>query len=188
MKNFLVFVLLLTAGCGSVFQGQRYSYRYSLTRPASDSMSFSDSSIKVKFIIGEKSVRAILRNISSHTIEISWEETVFVLNGFVKESYQERSFYGLDDYPYSAASMEPGAVSDVLIWPSQNLIHLAGPSNRSLQARPLLPIHDRHDSELRQQILDKKGKSFSLLLPVRTGQITNDYIFEFTVTDVVPQR
>ena len=76
----LLFLSIFFSSCVSMM-GSKYHYSYNLKDPNSTNLSYSDELIAVKFQITDTSIAFTMKNLTSDSIKIIWDEVSFVQNG-----------------------------------------------------------------------------------------------------------
>ncbi len=82
---FFIWIILAFTNCG-VFNTLKYDFalmEISETKNSMDygELSFADSLIDISFTINKKEISFSLRNLSSNTLKINWDETLYISEG-----------------------------------------------------------------------------------------------------------
>ena len=188
MKKSIVFILLVLVfvGCATMMFGTKYVYQYELVKPASKDMSFTDENIQIKFTIGEKSVGFTLKNVGSTVLKVLWDEANIVQNGAVKKTFHVGVKYSEKNNSQPPSTIPPNATLDDQLTPTENAHYVSGQYG-GWDEYDLFPTTDFNKEETKKAILDTKGTTFSVYIPVKIDDKTKDYLFEFKVIGVAPK-
>ncbi|MEX2115660.1 MAG: hypothetical protein WEB37_02140 [Bacteroidota bacterium] len=187
-KLFCIAVIgvVLLAGCSAASRlqsslGYKYRYTYRLVSPSSGGkMIFQDDRIRIAFRIDDAAIRFQLRNRSSVPLRVKWDDVSIGVRDRYYAVRNTRTLY-IPDY-------RDNAVPTIL--PSGYIVDMAMPAENvsfdgnEWKEKDLLPTTDRNSAVIRQRLLDNKGSTVNLLLPVQVGDSVWSYTFQFQVASV----
>lgn len=187
-KIILVLLLPLFLSCAGYFmgtqlKGSQYIYYYALEKPKTSEMFFSDSTIAIGFSISKASINFRLKNLANEPLKIIWDEASIVQFGEAKKIMHSGIKYVDRNSPQTPTTVPPGVEINDLVIPTENIYYLSGQYG-GWQEHDLFPTTDLGKEEFKTSILNSKGRSFSLYLPISVKGNTVYYSFEFTITDV----
>jgi hypothetical protein len=146
-----------------------------------DALIYVDSTINTTFFVGKKDISMVMKNQTSGTIKILWDESLFIKNGNPgKVMHAGVKFIDRNQ------SMPPSVVpanttfEDVII-PTDNVYYKEGyysqygSSPGGWEKKDLLPSYT------------SKGDQFGVFMPMTVGGTTKEYNFNFKVDDVKTQ-
>lgn len=186
----LLVSLTFAFGCsGSMSGGRketRFIYSYALIKPAvNDQLLFKDDYITIQFKLDESAVKFQLQNISEVPISIVWENVAIGLNNRVYPVKNSATLYQTEmAHPVSLIIPSLGYVRDLVI--PRDYISI---ENSEWVERDLFPSNDKGSPKRKNLILKYIGSQIKLLLPLKIGEVVQDYTFIFKVknVDAVPE-
>lgn len=192
-KSTLIFTLLsfLFSACFS--SGSMYKYEYILTSPTvSSDLKFSDYLIDIDFDINEESINFRLDNKADNSIKILWDEASLVFDGQSKRVIHKGIKLIDSDKPQPPTVIPPHAFIKDLVVPSENIYYresIYSGGNVILRGgweqKDLLPTNDRGSKQVETYIKNMKGKTIQLYLPIYYKNDLNEYIFDFTIDNIL---
>lgn len=148
---------------------------------SADDMSYSDDKIDAKFNITRKSINFLIKNKTNETLKIIWDDAVIVQNGRSKRIIHSGVNYINRGNPQPPTVIPANTSIEDLALPTENVYFVDGYG--TWQEKDLFPVKI-HKSELIQAILNQKGQTFALYLPISYQGKTIEYNFEFLIKDV----
>ena len=197
VSMFIVGMLVLLASCYTISPKAKYSIRLAeVERPADaktrygeqlietrtaegDSLKywFEDSLVSILWYPTNQRVYFLLENKASHSIKIIWDESAFLM----PTGDSRRIVHSGVKYSEVTASQPPsvipkgGMFQDFVVTSDQDYYSAYGWTEK--------PIHpDEPEMAVKQ---DLRGKSFSILLPLQIEGVTNEYLFSFSIDNVI---
>jgi len=194
----LVFAfVLIIAGCAALSPsrslGTKYRYEYQLVKPDSTiELRWEDEKISIAFNVSDKAINFTLRNNTKEVMRLIWDEATIVQFGKAQRVMHSGVKY-INRNEAQLPSTIPGGTSiDDMALPSENVYYREGYYSAyssipgSWEEQDLLPSYDLNKPDVRETILNLKGSSIGLYLPIQYQGKTLDYTFEFVVSNVIP--
>ena len=198
----IVLTIVLFSGC-SQFKAQ---YDISLTRverPAEAKERYGEQKISTtqedgvnKFVFEDEMVKIIwfpkradfvfnLKNKTNNSIKIIWDEAVYV----DASGSSGRVMHTGVKYTDRNASQPPSVIvrngsMDDLVSPTENVYYVSGQYG-GWRTASLFPQTGNSQSELKQKTDIYKGKNVQILLPLEIENVINEYIFVFSINDIL---
>lgn len=202
---FILIIIILFSGCG--FSRHRAVYDISLTeveRPLDAKQrygesrivrfeeegktrySFEDNMIKIIWIPTSERFFFSLKNKTTHSIKIIWDETVYVdENGMSKRVMHSGIRYIDRNKSQPPTNIVRGATISDLIFPTDNVYFTSYWHKKPLFPNYIFSTEEKNGSE---ELLNKAkpllGRSVQVLLPLQIEDVVNEYIFAFKINDV----
>lgn len=175
MKKFIfLFVLLLAFFSCAGWRppsDMTYNWRFSLQEPAqSDTLTFSDEFINIKFIVLEKLIDFDIQNKTNEGIKINWDELSFISPDGTASRVNHSSGIRVIEKgnPQAPTVIPPNAkISDSLI-PTKNIYR----SGYEWTAQDLFPEDDK---------TIYNDKEFRIYLPIEIKGSKKEYTFKFKI-------
>lgn len=156
-------------------------------------LAYVDSLIGINFSINQREISFSLRNMSSNTLKIIWDETLYIVDE-ITGKVMHSGIKFVDKEMFQPASVIPkGTVHSDVIVPTDNVYYKDGiyGVNVSIaggwEKRELFPQtvpESNHDN-----IISKlKGSEFSIYMPIQVKGITQEYNFKFKIINVADSR
>jgi hypothetical protein len=180
--GFALFIVLLTA-CAAYMSGSKYSYRYALTDPDSPSMTYRDENIQITFAVGDKAINFDLKNLTSVSIKIIWDEASIVQFGEAKRVMHSGIKYIDRNDPQAPTVIPPDARIEDLAMPTENVYFISGRYG-GWEEHDLFATRDYGKPGISEMILGYRGVNLILYLPIEMKGDVRNYKFELTITDV----
>jgi len=170
----LILLLLLISGCSGL-----YLARLEMLSPApSDDLNFSDENIRIAFApYITESLDFKVENKSEEPLEIIWEDAYFTNpQGWKMELIllENREISLATETP-APTRLSPGEILKDRLVPRENIYYHT--QAREWRIFNIIPTETEKISIVRQF----DGEIISLLLPIRRGEKTENYSFEFRV-------
>lgn len=149
--------------------------RYGTTTSVSDKnitkFSYIDNYIDILIFAGEKEFYFTIKNISSNTIKVVWNEAVFVdVNGSTSKIMHTGIKYSQRDADQSSSTIIKGAKLDDLATPINKVYY-----------DDILKMWDRK-SLYEDAEKGKENQILQLMLPIQVKDVINEYVFKFELT------
>lgn len=209
LTNLLFLVLIFALSSCSAFKTYVASYNVGLSKvesPANAKQQFGETKV-VKFEDGEltkyryeddyiniawyvssKQFNFDLRNKSGHTIKINWDDVSYVdINGKVGRVMHAGVKYTERNNSQPATTIPKNASISDLLLPTENVYYLSGSYGR-WRERYLIPCVYSTQETYDIGAPLKVGKKMSILMPIMIENVQNDYIFEFNIDELLPQK
>lgn len=177
--------LTFTTGCASLFSGGkvsgRYIYNYTLTEPApNDQLLFKDDYVTIQFKFDESAIKFQLQNVSDVPISIVWENVAIGLNNRVFPVKNTATLYQMDlNHPPAVLIPSLGYIRDMVIPRDFILVE----KNKWVE-KDLFPTDDMGSPARKKLIMKYIGSQIKLTLPIRVGEVVQDYSFTFKVKGI----
>lgn len=200
--TFLIIIALCITGCFSysALVGTTYKYDYAMTKIDSSSskvdtlknMSFEDDKISANFNIGDKEISFSLKNKTDNVMKIIWDESSIVQFGTSHKVMHSGVKYIDRNSSQPPSVIPPQASIDDILLPANNIYYREGYYSQyssiagGWEKNDLFPMHDLNKPEIKETIVNLKGQSFSIYLPIQYLGKTLDYTFNFAITNVSP--
>lgn len=145
--------------------------------------SFEDDLVNILWIVGKKQLAFVLKNKTSHSIKIIWDEAVYVDEaGSSHRIVHSGVKYTDKNSPQSPSVVIRGGTLEDSISPSDYISYSGG----YWRTAPLLPEFSMAPKEVQEEkAREVVGKQLQVLLPLQIEGVTNEYIFLFTVDSYV---
>ena len=182
---FLAFICVVSLSSCYTTQSVPYNdYKFSLVdqqgnvKDTGDALTYVDSSIIASFAVGKKDISMVMKNQTTGTIKVLWDESLFIKNGS-----PGKVMHGGVKFTDRNQSMPPSVVpagttfEDVIV-PTDNVYWREGyysqygSSPGGWEKKDLLPSYT------------SKGDQFGVFMPMTVGGSTKEYNFNFKVNDV----
>jgi hypothetical protein len=177
----LVSLTSCSSSLSSGARGSKYRYQFKMVAPTpGNEMLYQDDSLIIQFRFDESAIKFQLQNLSESDLSIDWEKTSIGIDNRYSSVRHSSDFYEDTVLRKVSVVIPPvGYVQDVVI-PREN-VYFDGEKWVEIV---LLPTTDKNSQALKQSILQSVGRTVSLLLPMKFGQTTKEYRFEFAVASV----
>lgn len=189
MKNsifyFLAFICVASLSSCYTTQTVPYNdYKFSLVdqqgnvKDTGNALTYVDSSIIASFGVGKKDVSMVLKNQSSGTIKILWDESLFIKNGNPGKVMHAGVKFTDRNQAQPPSVIPAGTTFDDVIVPTDNVYWREGyyskygSSPGGWEKKDLLPSYT------------SKGDQFGVFMPMTVGGTTKEYNFNFKVEDI----
>lgn len=146
-------------------------------KDSGEALTYVDTSIIATFGIGQKEVNMVMKNRTSNTIKIFWDETLFIKNGSPGKVMHAGVKF-IDRNQSMPPSIVPaGTTFDDVIIPTDNVYYKEGyysqygSSPGGWEKKDLLPSYT------------SKGDKFGVFMPMSINGVTKEYNFNFKVND-----
>ncbi len=179
---------LIDFGCASFSQvqifgprGNTYQYVYEMVEPAaSKDLACHGSNFDIQFSIDEGAVNIDLQNLTGSTMMIIGGKGSMGINGKFF-GVRTASTYYTDSVSSLVATPVPpgGSVRDFFI-PRNNIFY----DGKKWVERELLPTMDYNEPLRRQAIQKNVGAEIHLVVPIKTGNELQEYMFRFRICSV----
>lgn len=183
--NLLLVTLTFFFGCsGSLSggkQGGRYIYNYTMTEPvANDQMLYKDDYITIQFRFDQSAIKFQLQNVSDVPLSIIWDNVVIGLNNRVFPVKNTATLYQTNlDHPPSVLIPPLGYIKDLVI--PREFISI---NKNSWVEKDLFPTDDMGSAARKKLIMKYTGSQIKLVLPIKVGEVVQDYVFTFKVKGI----
>jgi len=152
-------------------------------------LAYVDSLIGINFSINQREISFALRNMSTNTLKIVWDETLYIVDEITGKVMHSGIKY-TDKEMFQPPSVIPkGTVHSDVIVPTDNVYYKDGiyGVNVSIaggwEKRELFPQTVPESNQ--DNIISKlKGSEFSIYMPIQVKGVTQEYNFRFKVINV----
>jgi len=152
-------------------------------------LAYVDSLIGINFSINQREISFALRNMSTNTLKIVWDETLYIVDEITGKVMHSGIKY-TDKEMFQPPSVIPkGTVHSDVIVPTDNVYYKDGiyGVNVSIaggwEKRELFPQTVPKSNQ--DNIISKlKGSEFSIYMPIQVKGVTQEYNFRFKVINV----
>lgn len=202
MKKFILFLAttMLLTSCGSLFKFTTYDVSLSsVESPANSKVKYGetkvvkveqeglskyqyeDDFIKIFWYVGSTQFNFDLTNKSGYTIKLNWDDMAYVdQNGSTKRVMHSGVKYTDRNNSQPASTLPKNAsLSDVLL-PTDNVYFVSGQYG-GWNEKTLFPNYNTHEEAQASPAL---GKTVRIIFPIMIQDVSNEYIFEFSVDSV----
>jgi uncharacterized protein (TIGR02145 family) len=190
-------IIVAFTNCG-VFNSLKYDFALTEISGAKNTMDYGeltyvDSLIDISFAVRKADISFSLRNLSSNTLKIIWDETLFIVEGNTGKVMHGGIKY-IDRNMFQPPSVIPqGTVHNDAIVPSDNVYWRDGLYGRNIsiagkwEERELFP---QYVSLAQQDDIIKKfnGSEFTVYMPIQVKGVTQEYNFRFKVINVADSK
>ena len=190
-------IIVAFTNCG-VFNSLKYDFALTEISGAKNTMDYGvltyvDSLIDISFAVRKADISFSLRNLSSNTLKIIWDETLFIVEGNTGKVMHGGIKY-IDRNMFQPPSVIPqGTVHNDAIVPSDNVYWRDGLYGRNIsiagkwEERELFP---QYVSLAKQDDIIKKfnGSEFTVYMPIQVKGVTQEYNFRFKVINVADSK
>lgn len=189
IQTAVVYLLLVsiigTIGCSGSLPGDgtggRYIYNYTMTEPVvNDQLLFKDAYITIQFKFDESAIKFQLQNTSELPVSIIWENVSVGLNNRVFPVRNTSTLYDTEQrHPLPVVIPSLGYVRDLVIpWEYVSL------EKGKWTEKDLFPTNDLGSAARKKLILKYTGSQIKLFLPVKIGEVVQEYSFNFKVKGI----
>jgi len=188
---FSIWIILAFTNCG-VFNTLKYDFALMEVSGTKNSMdygelTFVDSLLDISFTVRQADISFSLRNLSSNTLKINWDETLYIIEGNTGKVMHGGIKY-IDKNMFQPPSVIPkGTVHNDVIVPTDNVYWENSSSLSGWEKRALFP---QYVSLFKQVDIIKKfkGSEFTIYMPIQVKGITQEYNFKFKVINVADSK
>lgn len=156
-------------------------------------LAYVDSLIGINFSINQREISFALRNMSTTTLKIVWDETLYIVDEITGKVMHSGIKY-TDKEMFQPPSVIPkGTVHSDIIVPTDNVYYEDGiyGVNVSIaggwEKRELFP-QTVPESNQDNMISKLKGSEFSIYMPIQVKGVTQEYNFKFKVINVADSK
>jgi hypothetical protein len=176
--------VLVVGGCsasdGTTSQGFKYRYTYAMVEPTRDtSLSYRDANLRFRFAIDDAAVIVQIENRSKSYVIVDLPRARVGVDGKLTTIRHRDSYLAGSAKPV-AKLLAPGEIIEDFIMPQNNLTI----EGKEYHETDLFPTVDLRSASRRKQILESRGRTLSLVLPVEIGGAKVEYSFKFAVANV----
>lgn len=141
---------------------------------------FEDEVVSILWIPTNVRVHFRINNKTSHSIKIIWDEAAFVTpTGQSRRVVHSGVKYSDRNNPQPPSVVVQGGTLDDFVLSSDQCYYVSGKYGGWDEA-PFLP--DSPDAATANSL---RGKTFKILLPFQIEGVTNEYLFTFSIDDVI---
>jgi len=162
-------------------------YTYTLVEPVSnDQLLYKDDYITIQFKLDESAIKFQLQNISDVPMSIMWENVAVGLNNRVFPVKNMATLYRNDlDLPPAVIIPSLGYIRDMII--PRDYISIV---KEEWIEKDLFPTDDMGSAARKKLIFKYTGSHIKLLLPIKIGEVVQEYTFRFKVKEIaaVPEN
>ncbi len=140
-----------------------------------EALTYVDSSIIASFAVGKKDISMVLKNQTSNTIKILWDETLFIRNGSPGKVMHAGVKYTDRNQSMPPSVVPAGTTFDDVIIPTDNVYWREGYYSQygsnpgGWEKKDLLPSYT------------STGDKFGVFMPMTVNGSTKEYNFNFKV-------
>ncbi len=142
-----------------------------------EALTYVDSSIITTFSVGQKEINMVLKNRTSNTMKILWDETLFIRNGNPQKVMHNGIKYIDRNQSMTPSVIPSNTTFDDVIIPTDNVYWREGyysqygSSSGGWETKDLIPSYT------------SKGDDFRVFMPMTINGTTKEYNFNFKVED-----
>jgi len=191
MKKFLFIIIpFFLFSCGSysgIYTLDAYCNNINLVSNNGHNYIYGDSIIKITWVVSPYMMNFNLTNKTNKVIRVVWDEALFAdINGNSSPVIHSGIRYMDMNNSHPATSITPYSSLSDMVQPIKN-IYLDNIWSGWKQ-KPILPNSANTKAEL--LILRNKyiGKRMTVVLPIKIGDVTNEYVFYFNINDFVQKK
>jgi hypothetical protein len=183
--NILLVSLTFFFGCAGSFSGgsggNRYIYNYTLVEPVvNDQLLYKDDYVTIQFKLDESAIKFQLQNVTDVPVSIVWENVTLLLNNRVFPVRNIATLYQTDLAHPPAVVIPPlGYIRDMVI-PRDFIAAEKG----IWVEKDLFPTDDLGSPARKKLIMKYVGNQIKLVLPIKVGELVQDYSFTFKVKGI----
>ena len=144
---------------------------------------YEDDYINIVWFVNSKQFNFELKNKSSHTLKINWDDVSYVdINGETGRVMHAGIKYTDRHNSMAPTTIPRNAKISDLILPSDNVYYVSGEYG-GWRETTLIPSSYSSDAERNVGAPLYVGKKMLILMPIIIENVQNDYVFEFTVDE-----
>ena len=146
-----------------------------------DKYRYEDDFIEIVWYVGLKKFNFELKNKSTHTMKINWDDVSYVgINGKTRRVMHAGVKYIERNNSQPATSIPKGAsLSDILL-PTDNVILSSGLDGGWIESN-LIPSYYSTSEAMANGAESYVGKKMTILMPIMIENVQNDYTFVFNI-------
>ena len=146
-----------------------------------DKYRYEDDFIEIVWYVGLKKFNFELKNKSTHTMKINWDDISYVdINGKTRRVMHAGVKYIERNNSQPATSIPKGAsLSDILL-PTDNVILSSGLYGGWIESN-LIPSYYSTSEAMANGAESYVGKKMTILMPIMIENVQNDYTFVFDI-------
>ncbi len=146
-----------------------------------DKYRYEDDFIEIVWYVGLKKFNFELKNKSTHTMKINWDDISYVdINGKTRRVMHAGVKYIERNNSQPATSIPKGAsLSDILL-PTDNVILSSGLYGGWIESN-LIPSYYSTSEAMANGAESYVGKKMTILMPIMIENVQNDYTFVFNI-------
>lgn len=146
-----------------------------------DKYRYEDDFIEIVWYVGLKKFNFELKNKSTHTMKINWDDISYVdINGKTRRVMHAGVKYIERNNSQPATSLPKGAsLSDILL-PTDNVILSSGLYGGWIESN-LIPSYYSTSEAMANGAESYVGKKMTILMPIMIENVQNDYTFVFNI-------
>lgn len=146
-----------------------------------DKYRYEDDFIEIVWYVGLKKFNFELKNKSTHTMKINWDDISYVdINGKTRRVMHAGVKYIERNNSQPATSIPKGAsLSDILL-PTDNVILSSGLDGGWIESN-LIPSYYSTSEAMANGAESYVGKKMTILMPIMIENVQNDYTFVFNI-------
>jgi len=146
-----------------------------------DKYRYEDDFIEIVWYVGLKKFNFELKNKSTHTMKINWDDVSYVdINGKTRRVMHAGVKYIERNNSHPATSIPKGAsLSDILL-PTDNVILSSGLDGGWIESN-LIPSYYSTSEAMANGAESYVGKKMTILMPIMIENVQNDYTFVFNI-------
>ena len=149
---------------------------------------YEDDFIDIAWSVSPKQFNFDLRNKSGHTIKINWDDVSYVaINGKVGRVMHAGVKYTERNNSQPATTIPKNASISDLLLPTDNVFYVSGQYGgwREEYLIPCVYSKQEHYDLLAPLNV---GQKMRILMPIMIENVQNDYVFEFNIDELLPQK
>ena len=146
--------------------------------------SFEDDMIKVTWYISSTQFNFTLRNKTTHSIKIPWDEVAYINPSGESMRCIHSGIKLIDRNSAQAPTIvaKNSSLTDLLV-PADNIYYISGKYG-GWETKSLLGEYTSQEAANQSGLI---GAKVSILLPIMIENVTNEYTFQFEVKDIIVQ-
>lgn len=191
MKKYLLVTMAMLFSCATFAQKKytktrKYTYKFVLEKPVTSSdLKFSDETLQFEFSPHGKGVDFKIKNLTSEIIKVKWDEVALIVSGDTKKTIHKGVKLASKTELQPMGIIIPDAGIDDFVWPAENVV--LSPY-RGWEVQDMLPSTNYGRFADEEKIRASLGQKIGLYFPVLKGEKQFDYMFEFAISEVIPNR
>ena len=149
---------------------------------------YEDDYIDIAWFVASKEFHFELRNKSGHTIKINWDDISYVdISGSVgRVMHSGVKYVDRNNSQPSTTIPKNASISDILL-PTDNVYYVSGQYGGWFEKYLIPCVYSKQENYDLLAPLNV-GKKMSILMPIMIENVQNDYVFEFHIDELLPQK
>lgn len=146
---------------------------------------YEDDFIDIIWLVGNKQFEFVLKNKSSHSLKLSWDDISYVdTDGQVGRVMHSGVKYSERNNSQPATTIPKGAsITDILL-PTENVYYVSGQYG-GWQEKYLFPRVYSSPEAFNSGAPQMVGKTMTIVMPIMIENVQNDYTFTFNIDKLI---